>query len=331
MTKLKHEFPGIILFLVSLVCLFLAAGVCAVRADEVALHLQNGDRLSGNVLSEDEKQITIETSFGKVTIPINLVTRREKISSASPTPSPSPKSVAPPTPSVPPSTPDLSFQQRYLKNVHGTAQIGTDLGFGTTHRQLYTAHALVSYATNRFQDSIEYNAAYGKTDSLLSANRMDGTMRTTYDLAAAKRLYVFNNADVGYDEIRRVRLSYDEGAGLGYKVITRTNLVATIEAGGQFHDYMFTDNTSKESIAVTLGQTLSWGITKKLLFKEKSEISPDVQRPDDYRVRFEANLSYVLWKSLTLNLNVIDLYDSRPVLGVKANDLSIQSTLGIKF
>jgi hypothetical protein len=45
----------------------------------------------------------------------------------------------------------------------------------------------------------------------------------------------------------------------------------------------------------------------------------------------EGTLRYPLLKNLSLNLVVIDLYDTEPVLGVTKNDMQIRSALGIKF
>jgi hypothetical protein len=48
-------------------------------------------------------------------------------------------------------------------------------------------------------------------------------------------------------------------------------------------------------------------------------------------MRFETTLSYELWKNLSLNWTVLDLYDSEPAAGVERNELQIRSSLGVKF
>jgi hypothetical protein len=67
------------------------------------------------------------------------------------------------------------------------------------------------------------------------------------------------------------------------------------------------------------------------LLTQKAQFVPNVDDFGDYRLRLEGRLTYPLLKNLTLNLNVIDLYDSRPAPGVQPNDLQVQSTVGINF
>lgn len=219
----------------------------------------------------------------------------------------------------------------FLQTVHGKTQVGVDLGFGTKDRQLYTGQLQATHVLNRLQNTLDYLVAYGKADQTLSANRMDGALRTTFDLGRERRVYLFNKAAAGYDQVRKIDLSYEEGAGLGYKLVMRPNLLMTVETGGQFHEYRYADGTAKDSISVTFGESVVWKITPKLTLTEKLQFLPDINDFADYRVRLDVNLSYPLWKQLTLNLNVIDLYDSRPPADVRRNDLTLQAAVGYTF
>ena len=48
-------------------------------------------------------------------------------------------------------------------------------------------------------------------------------------------------------------------------------------------------------------------------------------------LRIETNLRYWLKTYLSLNLTVINLYDTRVAQGVEPNDLQIRSSIGVKF
>jgi hypothetical protein len=48
-------------------------------------------------------------------------------------------------------------------------------------------------------------------------------------------------------------------------------------------------------------------------------------------LRGESTLRYPLLQNLSINLNVIDLYDTAAPPGVEPNDLQVRSALGIKF
>ena len=42
-------------------------------------------------------------------------------------------------------------------------------------------------------------------------------------------------------------------------------------------------------------------------------------------------MSYAFWQNLSLNLSVLDLYDSQPAQAVPNNDLQVHSTIGVTF
>ena len=75
---------------------------------------------------------------------------------------------------------------------------------------------------------------------------------------------------------------------------------------------------------------ISWKISKVLSFDEKFEILPQVNLTD-FRFRFESNLRYWLLENLSLNLTLIDTYDTQLAPNVGRNDLQIRSSVGIKF
>ena len=224
-----------------------------------------------------------------------------------------------------------SFGQRLRKNTHGNVQIGMDLGFGTKERQLYSGRFQATYAEKRLRNALDYRVAYGETDGVLSANEMDGSMKLDVDLGQQRRFYVYDAAGAGYNEVRKIDLSYQEGIGFGYKLLTGTNLVVNLESGGQFQEYQYSNRTTRRVVSVRFGQEATWRIHQKLLLTQKAQFVPNVDDFDDYRLRLEGRLTYPLLKNLTLNLNVIDLYDSRPAPGIQPNDLQVQSTVGINF
>ena len=57
----------------------------------------------------------------------------------------------------------------------------------------------------------------------------------------------------------------------------------------------------------------------------------DLDELGEYRLRIESTLRYPVSKRLSLNLDVIDLYDTRPPETVNPNDLQIHSTIGVAF
>jgi hypothetical protein len=80
-----------------------------------------------------------------------------------------------------------------------------------------------------------------------------------------------------------------------------------------------------------LGELMAWKISSKWFLDEKFEFYPRFTDVGEFRMRFEANLRYLLTHSLNLNLTVIDQFDTQPAPGVTRNDLLLRVTLGIKL
>ena len=178
---------------------------------------------------------------------------------------------------------------------------------------------------------MDYLATYGRTDGVLSANDMNGSVRVELDVEKNKRVFLFNATGVGYNEIRKIDLGYDDSFGLGYKLIARTNLTLNTDIGVNYQRQNFSDGTSKDYGALRLGELMGWKISSKWILDEKFEFYPRFTDIGHYRMRFENNLRYLLSNSLNLNFTVIDQYDTQPASSVTRNDLLVRATLGFKF
>jgi hypothetical protein len=335
--------------------------------------LRNGDRITGEVVSEKSDSVVVRSVGGKLRIPRSEIERREDPSKPTkPTPTSPPGapalasgalpvgapaaaapgagpkgsgappaskpggevqplvSATPPSPALPWYHP--AWVAPILTNWNVNLQIGSDLGFGTTDRQTFYGNASAIHRWDRVRNSATFAAAYGVLNGFESANRMDGSIKTDVDLGTKRRIYAFNLAGAGYDEIRRLDLHYQEGAGLGYKLIQRPKLIINTELGAQFQEFDFKgSNQDRNLVSVRFGEDLTWEISPKLKIRQTLAFMPNILDFNDFRAQYTINFAYPLLKRTTLNLNVIDFYDSRPVNGVNNNDLTIQSTIGVSF
>jgi hypothetical protein len=124
---------------------------------------------------------------------------------------------------------------------------------------------------------------------------------------------------------------YEDGPGIGYHWITRSNFVVNLELGANYQVEDRSDGTRTENFYTRLGEDLTWKISKQMNLTEKAEYSQQSDYATEYRTRFEATLSYALLLNVSLNLSVIDFYDTRPTASVPNNDLQIRTSLGVKF
>lgn len=332
------------------------------RAASWIFHLRNGDRITGEIASERQDSVLVRSVAGKIRIPVSQIDHREpavppsKESSsssvatkASPNPAspstakPAPAAVGTPTPPSPPSATNLLsaapnpwYQPSWIRplftNWHVNVQLGSDMGFGTTDRQTYYGNASAIHRWDRVRNSATASAAYGKVNGFESANRIDGTLKTDVDLGTRRKVYAFNLAGAGFDGIRRLDLQFQEGAGLGYKLIEKPRFILNTELGAQYQEFDFIGTQQDRNlVSVRIGEDLTWELTSKLRIRQTLAFMPNISDLGDFRAQYTLNFSYPLLKRTTINLNVIDLYDTNPVQGVNNNDLTIQTTLGVSF
>ncbi len=348
---------GIALLHLLLAGWFIAA---AAQGQSIILHLRNGDRVSGQLLAEEPARLTLTNSIlGHVVIPLAEITRREGPTNAVSTLATASPSVATNKPAAPALTPVLQQKLNDLQAIYAAGALsagefqrqrgqilnlpkppgpkrwsaevfaGMDLLFGEKDRQLYTGRAKLTYARAPLRNNFDYLFTYGYTDGELTANRMDGSMKT--DLDISRRAYLYSLGGAGYDAIRRIDWRYEIGPGLGYHLIKTTNFVARVEAGFHYQVQNFEDKDEENSYSQRLAQDIRWNMGSQFTFDEKAEYFPELNDLDAFKVRVEANLRYWLRSNLSLNLTVIDTYDTRTAGGIGQNDLQVRSSIGVKF
>jgi hypothetical protein len=307
----------------------LAAGLALVLSvgasgQEVILHLRNGDRITGFITSETTNQIVLSNSWTKgLSVPLSTIVKREMVVHAGTNVM---AKAAPPSAAVTNAT--VAKPKPPMKWA-GEIQLGADLGFSEKNRQLYTGRTKITMTYRRMRNIFDYNFSYGRTEDIVSANRMDGSMKTDYDLT--RRVYVYSLGGAGYDEIRKINFRYEIGPGVGYHWIKRTNFLFNTEAGINYQAQYLADDTKSELFFYRLAEDATWKINGRLTLDEKFEYFPEVGDFERYRFRFESNLRYALMGNVFLTFTVLDQYYSDPAAGVGPNDLQVRSTLGVKF
>lgn len=309
-------------------------------AQNVIVHLRNGDRITGAIISESTNQLVISNFLSKeLVIPMAQIERREVVAGVMVASTNVPGKLAGTNAAggvLPGKPPALANTNTFWRRWKGEVSLGTDLERGALDHQLFYGRAKLTYAQpyesdpkQFFRNILNYDAEYGKTSGVLSDNRMGGSSKTDFDLS--RKMYVYNLGAASYDEVRKINLHYEEGPGVGYHWITRSNFVVNLESGVNYQYESRTDNTHTHSAYFRLGQDMTWKISKQLNLTEKFEYFPQLGYATQYRMRYESTLSYAFSLYLSLNFSVVDLYDTRPTIGVPNNDLQVHAALGLKF
>lgn len=317
--------------------------VCALgsgaRAQNVILYLKGGDRISGRIVSEYTNRIVLSNSWTKeLSVPLAEIAQREIILAKGTNLVSGSNAVAkiklPPPPTAPPPM---------FKHWKGEAEVGLDYTDSTSDQRTYHARLKLSYELpyksnpkNFFRNSIDYEVAYGKTTqkntgtntTVISADRMGASDKTTADFD--KRWYAYNLGGVGYDRIRNIDLAGEIGPGLGYHLLTLSNLTVNVESGANYQIQYNTDSTHSRDFFFRIAEDVTWRLDPRTTFTEKVEFFPRVNFAE-YRVRAEATISYNLWRYIYWNTTFRDNYDTTPAAKVQGNEFEIHSALGMKF
>ncbi len=339
-------------WLPALVLGFLYVFTHPVSGASVIFHLKGGDRITGTIVSENNEEVRISTPYApSLVLPINQIEKREPLpppepapavsapaettpppAPSKPAPAPAPAPPAAPVTSVATNTPPTQPWKDFFSKWKAELQVGLNVGFSTKDHRTLTSRAKATYSPSKtFRNTLDYLASYGVSEGAVSENRMEGSWKMEYDVGKEKRFLLYNAAGAGYNEIQKIDFRYDVGPGFGYRLLQLTNFAMRVEMGGNYQEQHFSTGLQRERYSLRLGEELSWRINDKLRFDNKSEIFPDLPGLSDFRVRTEANLTYLLRSNVTLTLSLIDIYDTGVPAGVDRNDLQLRSLVGLKF
>lgn len=316
------------------------------RAENATLYLKNGDRITGFVVSEYTNHLVLSNSWTKeLSVPTAEIARREIVLAHGTNQSPSTNLIAKLKAPLPPATPPPLFKYWKVE-----AEVGLDLIYSTSEQETYHGRFKLSYEVpytsnpkNFFRNTLDYNVSYGKTSQRVqttnvpptfvrqtatSSDQMGASDKTSADFN--KKWYAYNLAGIGFDRVRAIDLHVEEGPGLGYHLLTGTNLAMNTEFGMNYQVQYDTDHTKTRDFFYRLAEDVTWKLNSKTTWTERVEFFPRVDF-SEYRLRAESTLSYNLWRYVYLNLTARDSYDTKPAAGIKPNELEFHTALGVKF
>ena len=324
---MRTNLPGALLWAgLVLQCLLVLAGAGEAG---VVLELKNGDRLSGLILSENTNRLVLSNAWsGALTVPTGQILKRH--------PQTPPRAEAEPVLGSDAAVATqlgilLPAQAKVPAAKHWTldSELGASLLYSTKTCETFYGRAKYNYSKDRVRAALDYIVNYGRTDGEVDANNMSLIGKT--DLDMTKRWFFYNLAGAGYDEVRRIELSYEVGPGVGYHLIQSEPLKVNIETG---FDYQFedrADDTTRINFSTRIAENAVWNVAKRVSLEQRFEYFPRVDDIAQYRYRFEATVRLWLTTHLSLNFSVFDIFDTNPASDVRENDLQVRSAIGVKF
>ena len=345
----------------TLCLLFLLSVVLSsnVLADQVVLN--NGDRLTGQVVKFDGKNLTIKSEFaGEVNIPwsavqqitsdqplqvqsstgqtaVGPVTTRdgnvEVITKTSGTVTMPKEGIALIRNETEQSAYEKSLRPGFRENWDG----GATVGFALTRGNSQTKNLALAFDANRktLHDklSLYTNWVYATNDApgavpSTSANAQQGGIRYNHDITP--RLFGFVGADFQADSLQTLDLRSVFGGGLGFHAIKRDSTTLDLLAGVNYTREKYTAFT-RNFAAATLGDEFMHKLYGSTVLTQSFYFYPDFNNTGEYRTTFSFGTVTKISKWLGWQNAFGDIYVSDPPLGKKKNDIIFTTGLNISF
>jgi len=222
------------------------------------------------------------------------------------------------------------------KRLTSNLQLGSNMTFGAKDQRLIYTRLKSTYAQPYAQNPKKFFRAvadlagdYGENDGVRSANRAVGSLKTDFDVE--ERSYFYNALSSGFDEVRKIDFQYAVGPGYGYHAIKQPKFELNLESGVDYQEQQRSSGADTSSAYLRVSDDFTWKIGSRLSISKKFEYFLNGEDVQQFRLRLDATMSYRLIDNLSLNLNLLDLYDTDPAPGVNRNELQVRSTIGITF
>lgn len=329
------------LTLTALLCVF----PLLLPADQV--NLKNGDRITGSILTSDDKVITLKTVYaGEIKINRSeiatlssdaelFVTRKDE--------KPAKAKLAQTEPTAFVSVRDEASQrawereQERLNNPRlndfwtGFVSLALANASGNAKTTTVATAASATRMAGKNKMSLYFNQVYATQSTTepagQTANRISGGYRI--DRGWSPKLFVFGTTDFDYDKFLSLDLRSVLGGGLGYHAWKSANGFFDAGAGGVWNREKFSSGLVRNSSELLLYEEFGYVILNRLKLNEKVSFYPNLSNTGEYRLNFDFNGSLPLYKWLEWNFGVNNRYLSDPPTGRKSND--ILTTTGIRF
>ena len=281
-----------------------------VYAEEI--YLKNGDRLSGELI-EDKDVIIIDTeAMGTVSVKKEFVQRIVKEEEQG-------------APAVTEVEKEVIWQRKI--------SVGYNKSSGNTKASQLFMNLLANRKIDHVNEfTLAGNAFYSSSNEKMDAQKWYGMARYAFSLGQEKKWYNFYKFEADHDRFANVDYRLIPAAGIGYWFYDLADLKLLAELGLGYEHTVYRDQTGDSDEAVVVPRIFfEKAIFANARISQDLYLYPALDDLNDYRVHSETRFVNPLTDKLSLNLSLIDDYNSTPAQGAKKNDLQLISSLEYTF
>ena len=200
---------------------------------------------------------------------------------------------------------------------------------GNTEVTTLSINEKLEWKRPRFLWSQSINGINSSTDGEESANLLAIGLRG--DWKPKGRLSVYSLVNFDRNRFADIRRRFEEGLGLGYRLVDRTHHRLTTELGSQFVQQQNLQDVTDNFLAGRAAELYRYSFEDDTYFEERVEYLPNFEKTEDYRVNVEANVVAPLSRHLGLKIGYVVRFDNMPEPTVKKTDRFFTSGLQVNF
>ena len=327
-------------------------------ADEVVM--KNGDRVTGAIIKQDGKTITVKTdNFGIVTAPwdkvaslksdqpVHVVLKDGKTLVGTVAPSEGKVEITTQDTKVDVSPGEVAAirnageqkaYERLLKP--GLLQLwsgGGSLGWAGTEGNAQTLTFTTAFnaarVTNTDKISLYFNSI--KASALINGRNASTAQAVRggigYNHNVSPRLFVNIFNDYEYDKFQNLDLRFVMGGGFGLHAVKNKRSVLDLLGGADYNHSSFSTPLTRNAAEAFWGDEYTLKLTGASSLTQSFRMFNNLSDTGAYRVNLDVGIATRIKKWLSWNLALSDRYLSNPVPGRKSNDWLYTTGIGIAF
>ena len=278
-------------------------------ADEI--YLKNGDRVSGNINSETEESIAIETeAIGSITINRAFVDNIVRSGEIEETP----------------------FELEEDKLWQSEIAVGYSKASGNTQNNQFSLRSKANRKTDHDEFTLRGDVHYSSTKKKMDSQKWYGMGRYAFSFGGNIKWYNFYKLELDHDRFANIDYRIIPSIGIGYWFFDEPDWKALTEVGLGLEHTESRDDTNDSDEVILIPRAF---FEKKLfgnsLVSQDLTLYPSLGDIGELRLHSESRLRNPINDKLSLSLSLIGDYNSNPPQDTKKNDIQIISALTYSF
>ena len=340
----------------STICIYLALGLLPSLASAALIVMDNGDRLTAEILGEDEESLRVEVSYlGELRLPKSKVMNLAELLAPASEVDPSDLVATAGSEDAPvqvsvvivgeeaPAAVDVEGSEdaimagyaQFFKTLMPFHDWDKRLQMGMTAQSGRKDKVDLNYRldmqrkgeVNQYNFKAEY--AYGKTGDVQTSGKLATDFRWRQDIAPG--VFYQSNTTYASDEIKKINSNIEQKLGVGTRFLENETMTLSsgLGASGRWRD-LAGEDSQEVAYLVDLFQDWDYKINDRLRLRQDLRFAVPLEDQNDYEYNFTAALVSDISKAMNLSLRYEVGYDNSLDDEIRS-DHRFVSSLGYKF